>query len=107
MARDLSGRHPIGPSALLAIAPRISSAFSSWSSSSPPIRYWHADFPAVSVEHVYVVPTTPQGALIAASETSQRPLCKAAVPQTRYGHAAVSGPGWIRTNDQGIMSPLL
>ena len=73
--------------ALLAIAPRISyrALFMVFFVAAYPL--WHADFPAVSVEHVDVVPTTPQAALIPLPESVSAPTVQSVpVPQTRLGH---------------------
>jgi len=65
--------------ALLAIAPRISyrALFVVLFVAAYPL--WHADFPAVSVEHVDVVPTAPQSTVIPV------PVQSMPVPQTRLG----------------------
>lgn len=72
--------------ALLAIAPRISYRVLFVALFVAAYPLWHADFPAVSVEHVDVVPTTPQSAVIPVPESVAAPTVQSlAVPQTRLG----------------------
>jgi hypothetical protein len=86
LRRDLSGRHPMS-TALLAIAPRISYRALFVVSFAAAYPLWHADFPAVSVEHVDVVPTTPQSTPIPLPESVSVPTVQSVrLPQARLGH---------------------
>ena len=72
--------------ALLAIAPRISyrALFVVLFVAAYPL--WHADFPAVSVEHVDVVLTAPQGTAIPLPDSVAAPSAQSVpVPETRLG----------------------
>jgi hypothetical protein len=72
--------------ALLAIAPRISyrALFVVLFVAAYPL--WHADFPAVSVEHVDVVPTTPQSTVIPIPASVPAPTVQSVpLPQTQLG----------------------
>ena len=67
--------------AFLAIAPRISyrALFVAFFIAAYPL--WHADFPAVSVEHVDVVP-----ALITPENVPAPAVQSVPVPEARLGH---------------------
>jgi hypothetical protein len=72
--------------ALLAIAPRISyrALFVVLFVAAYPL--WHADFPAVSVEHVDVVATTPQSTVIPIPASVPAPTVQSVpLPQTQLG----------------------
>jgi len=72
--------------ALLAISPRISyrALFLVLFVAAYPL--WHADFPAVSIEHVDVVPTAPQSTAIPLPDSVAAPSVQSVPgPETRLG----------------------
>jgi hypothetical protein len=73
--------------ALLGIAPGISYRVLLVAFFIAAYPLWHADFPAVSVEHVDIVPLAPQSTAMPVPESVPAPAVQSVpAPQTALGH---------------------
>jgi len=71
--------------ALIAIAPRVRYRVLFVALFVAAYPLWHADFPAVSVEHVDVVPTVPESRIPLPDSVAAPSIRSVPVPQTRLG----------------------